>query len=46
MLIFSRALIGGGGGVFNYEIVSILKEIRRAEHEYMNKQPLPQLTLN
>ena len=45
MLIFSRAFSWWwwwGRGVFNYEVVPILKEIRRAEREYMNKQPLPQ----
>ena len=48
----TRALIGGGGGgcIFIYscsarrisfEIKFISKEIRRAEHEYMNIHPPP-----
>jgi hypothetical protein len=48
----TRALIGGGGGVYSYIHVLpdefllnffifkfISKEIRRAEHEYMNIHP-------
>ncbi len=53
----TRALIGGGGCIFIYscsarrisfEMNLISKEIRRAEHEYMNVHPPPpppQLTL-
>ncbi len=53
----TRALIGGGGGCIfiyscsarriSFEMNLISKEIRRAEHEYMNihPPPPPQLTL-
>ena len=53
----TRALIGGGGGCIfiyscsarriSFEMNLISKEIRRAEHEYMNihTPPPPQLTL-
>ncbi len=48
----TRALIGGGGGVcifiyscsarrISFEMNLISKEIRRAEHEYMNIHPPP-----
>ena len=48
----ARALIGGGGCIFIYsgrarlvsfEIKLISKEVSRAEPEYMNIHPLPQL---
>ena len=34
---------GGGGGIFRYSCSHTVKEIRLAEHEYMNIPPPPPL---